>query len=73
MSGKKKWREEYDGALIVIERASDETFSCTVTRKREFVGNAIGFATKDYAYNYGIRLLSEFPEAAPGKGRAPRA
>jgi hypothetical protein len=66
---KKKWRETYDddGSLILIERQSDRTFSVTVTRKRDFVGDAIGFATKDYAYNYGIRLLREFPEKAPGK------
>ena len=63
MSSKKKWREEYGGALIVIERVSDGSFKCTVTRKREFVGDAIGFATRDYAYNYGLRLLAEFPES----------
>lgn len=73
MPSKKKWRETYDGALIVIERSPDDTFKVTVTRKREFVGDACGFATKDYAYNYGIRLLGEFPETSSGKGRAPRA
>lgn len=43
--------------LIVIRQSSDNTFKVTVKRKGKFLTEVIGFATVDYAYNYGLRLL----------------